>query len=400
MKKNDIIALIILLMFSVSAEAQKVLPENTNSADRLLKSDSKLTIGGYGQIDFNKPFSSDVHSVGNLDVHRLVLLFGYQFNERTRFITEIEFEHVKEVYVEQAFLQYKINNHINFRGGLMLVPMGLINEQHEPPTFNGVERPLVDKYISPTTWREIGFGFQGNLLAPSLKYQVYLMNGFNGFDGDPHLSGSNGLRKGRQKGAESFMSSPNFTFRVENYSLRGLSIGLSGYFGKTQSTLYDGMTKGDNTAMATYDSSRVGISMIGVDAKYSRSGFQFKGQFYYTSLSNTDQYNTFTADLGELNDLGSLMIGYYIEAGYNVFKGLESIDSELIPFVRYESYNTHHEVDGSITANKAYNKSAITAGLGLKLTPGAVLKMDVQFLNSEASNMYSKVFNAGIGLMF
>ncbi len=79
------------------------------------------------------------------------------------------------------------------------MPMGIINEYHEPTTFNGVERPLIDKYIAPTTWREIGFGATGILLPLSIKYQAYVMNGFNGYNGTAQLSGKDGLRKGRQK---------------------------------------------------------------------------------------------------------------------------------------------------------------------------------------------------------
>ena len=126
------------------------------------------------RIDYNQELSQHNMVTGELDVHRMVLLFGYKFNDRTQFFTEIEYEHVQEVYVEQAFLDFKINNYIHFRGGLMLIPMGIVNEYHEPPGFNGVERPLVDKYIVPTTWREIGVGFTGNLPTATLKYQLYI----------------------------------------------------------------------------------------------------------------------------------------------------------------------------------------------------------------------------------
>ncbi len=229
-----------------------------------------------------------------------------------------------EVYVEQAFLQYKLNSSLNFRGGLLLVPMGIINEYHEPNTFNGVERPLIDKYIAPTTWREIGFGVTGNFLPASIKYQAYVMNGFNGYDGTGKLSGKDGLRKGRQKGAESFISSPNFSGKMEYYGMRGLNIGLSGYFGKTQSTLYDGISKNDDIALAVADSSVVGVSMLGLDTRYAIKGLQLRAQFYYSKLSNSAQYNVFTAKAdGTLNDVGSSMIGYYAELGYNVLRSLK-----------------------------------------------------------------------------
>lgn len=371
-----------------------------NTADRLLGYDRKLTIGGYGEVHYNQPLSSEKKQNGTLDVHRIVLLVGYNFNERVKFVSEIEFEHVSEVYVEQAFIQYKINKSINFRGGLMLIPMGIINEYHEPTTFNGVERPLVDKYISPTTWREIGFGLTGNIFPARLKYQVYLVNGFNGFDGLANLNGKNGLRKGRQKGAESFISSPNFTGKVEYYGVRGLNVGLSGYIGKTQSTAYNGLPKNDNAQINSADSTVVGVSMLGLDARYSLKGIELRGQYYFTSMSNTKQYNTITATDGELNDLGKTMMGYYVEAGYNVFRLIKKCKTELLPFVRYEAYNTQNSVEEGIVINKAYNNTIITTGLTWRMARGAVLKADIQFVKSAADSKTSSVFNAGFGVMF
>ncbi|WP_319503613.1 hypothetical protein [uncultured Draconibacterium sp.] len=371
----------------------------TNSADNLLIQDSKLLIGGYGEVHYNQPLSGDTYNNGKLDVHRVVMLLGYNFNEKTQFITEIEYEHVKEVYVEQAFLQYKLNNAINFRGGLMLVPMGIINEYHEPTTFNGVERPLVDNTITPTTWREIGFGVTGTILPASLKYQAYVMNGFNGYDGSAKLSGAKGMRSGRQKGAESYVSAPNFAGKIEYFGIRGLNLGVSAYLGNTQSKLYDGIDKDDDAAVAMADSSVVGISMLGLDARYSVKGLQLRGQLYYASLSNTDEYNTFTAKDGSLNDVGSAMIGYYAEAAYNVFRTVDT-ELQLTPFVRYEFLNTHSSVENNIAKNAAYEKTAITTGLTLALTKGAVVKTDIRFVKNAATDTYAKTFSAGIGVMF
>lgn len=392
---------IVLIVVSTKAQrADSIDNLFTNSADNILSSNNKLVVGGYGEVHYNQPLGKDIWNNGGLDVHRIVMLFGYNFNEKTNFVTELEFEHVKEVYIEQAFLQYKLNSFLNFRGGLMLVPMGIINEYHEPTTFNGVERPLIDKYVSPTTWREIGFGVTGNILPASLKYQAYILNGFNGYDGSAKISGKNGLRNGRQKGAESYISSPNFTGKVEYYGVRGLNLGISGYFGQTQSTLYDGIDKNDDNALAIADSSVVGVSMLGLDARYNLKGFQLRGQFYYSSLSNTAQYNAFTAPTDStLNDVGSSMIGYYIEAGYNVLRSFDT-EKQLIPFVRYEFLNTHNSVDNSISVNPSFEKSNITTGLTLKLTPGSVVKADLQFLKSGNDDNYAKTFNAGIGVMF
>ena len=388
---------------SILAFAQKsdsISNNYINIADNLLLKDSKLVIGGYGEIHYNQPLSGDLRKNGTLDVHRMVMLLGYNFNSKTQFISELEFEHVKEVYVEQAYLQYKLNSNLSFRGGLILTPMGIINEYHEPTAFNGVERPLLDTYIVPSTWREIGFGVTGNVLPASIKYQAYVMNGFNGFDGSAQLSGKNGLRKGRQKGAESFISSPNFSGKIEYYGIRGLNIGLSGYFGKTQSTLYDDISKNDNAALAIADSSVVGVSMLGLDARYNYMGFQLRGQFYYTNLSNSEQYNAYTAKAdGTLNDVGSSMIGYYAEVGYNVLRSINT-DKQLVPFVRYEFLNTQNSVENNIVKNIGYKKNAVTTGLTLTLTKGAVVKADMQFVKSGNDNKFAKTLNLGVGVMF
>ncbi|MBK6966323.1 MAG: hypothetical protein IPH20_20985 [Bacteroidales bacterium] len=371
-----------------------------NGAEKLLTTDGRLVIGGYGEVHYNQPLSSKTMSNGTLDVHRMVLLLGYNFSPKTQFISEIEYEHVSEVYIEQAFLQHKLNRFINLRAGLILIPMGIVNEYHEPTTFNGVERPMVDNKISPTTWREIGFGLSGNIIEASIKYQAYVVNGFNGYNGAGTLNGKNGLRNGRQKGADSYMSTPNFTAKIEYYGFRGLNIGLSGYFGKTQSTLYNGIDKKADAAIVKADSSTTGVSMLGVDARYNFGGLQMRGQFYYSTITNTQQYNVFTAQNGKQNDLGSAMMGYYLEAGYNVLKFCSDIKTELIPFIRYENYNTHFATEGKVLKNAAYNNNVITTGVTYKLVKGAVVKADMQFIKSEAASEITNVFNAGIGIMF
>lgn len=390
---------LLLLTLAFGLQAQNINIYK-NSAEKMLDSNGKLMIGGYGEVHYNQPFSNDIRSNGTLDVHRMVLMVGYNFNAKTQFVSEIEFEHVSEVYVEQAFLQHKINNLINLRAGLLLIPMGIVNEYHEPTTFNGVERPLVDSKISPSTWREIGFGLSGNSIDASLKYQAYLVNGFNGYNGKGNLSGKNGFRNGRQKGAESFISSPNFTGKLEYYGVRNLNIGLSGYFGKTQSTLYNGINKNDAAALAKADSSVVGISMLGADARYTLGGLQLRGQYYYASISNTEQYNSFTTVNSVKNDLGSAMSGYYVEAGYNVLRSFTNVPTELIPFVRYEQYNTHAATAGALAQNKAYHSQAITTGLTYKLAKGAVVKTDLQLVKAESATEYSKSWNVGVGVMF
>lgn len=401
MKRSLFVLILLFLLVRLnSQQADSISSLYLNSAEKMLATEGKLLIGGYGEVHYNQPFDSKIRNNGSLDVHRMVMFLGYNFSSKTQFVSEIEYEHVSEVYIEQAFLQHRINSFINLRAGLLLVPMGLINEYHEPTTFNGVERPWIDTRIAPTTWREIGVGLSGNIIGASVKYQAYLINGFNGYNGKANLNGKNGLRNGRQKGAESYISSPGFTGKVEYYGFRGLNIGISGYFGKTQSTLYQGIEKKNDAALAKADSSVVGVSMIGVDARYNLNGIQLRGQLYYTGISNTDQYNNFTAVNGKSNDLGSAMIGYYLEAGYNVLKFNTLTQAELIPFFRYEAYNTHASTTSSLEENESYNNKGFTTGVSYKIAKGAVVKADIQYLKSKASDDYAKTFNVGFAIMF
>lgn len=366
----------------------------TNAASKLLSAGKGASIGGYAQIDYNQPFSNSTRSVGSLDVHRLVLLFGYQFTDNTSFISELELEHVEEVYVEQAFLQHRFTPWLNLRAGLMLIPMGRTNEFHEPPVFNGVERPVLDNSLIPTTWRELGIGFSGNLAPLSSKYQVYVVNGFLSFDGEGRIGGKSALRGGRQKGAESVISSPNLAMKYEFYGIRGLQLGVSGYFGKTQSTLFNGLDRNDAAAVARADSSVVGLNMFGFDVVFQKDALVVKGQLYYAGVTNTGSYNTLTG-----KDMGSSLFGYYAEAGYDVLSHFNT-PYKLVPFARYTWYNLHQSVDGPLESNKAYELTDITAGLGWWLHAGAVLKADVNFVKTAADDKYATTFNAGVGIWF
>ncbi len=369
--------------------------EISNTAGRMMQDEDKLTIGGYGQIDYNQILDMDSYNNGGLDVHRLVLMFGYKFSAKTQFITEIEIEHVQEVYVEQAFLQHEILPWLKLRGGLMLIPMGIINEYHEPSTFNGVERPNLDKYIVPTTWREIGVGFTGTFPSAALSYQIYLINGFKGYDDGAKLNGANGFRSGRQKGAESIINSPNLTFKINYFGLPGLQLGLSGYMGKTQSSLFSSIEKSDDQAVASADSSVVALSMIGLDARYQLGGLQLRGQANLGIVSNSARYNEFTG-----SDLGSSIGGWYLEASYDLLHSSDRFKSGLIPFIRYEQYNTQASIESPTIVNPAYQRSDLTLGLGWKLTAGAMLKADFQWFGNKASDEAITQFNAGVAVWF
>ncbi len=358
-----------------------------NAAQRLLSGNygSAVTVGAYGEMLYNQPEGDN----GELDIQRLVLLFGYRFNEKTQFITEVEFEHVNQVFVEQAFVNYAVGDNISLRGGLMLVPMGIVNEFHEPTTFNGTERPALDNVVVPSTWREMGIGATGRFNDISLGYQVYVFNGFKSAEADGSggvsgfLKGSNGLRSGRQKAIQSTIDSPTLSTKIDYYGIPGLRLGLSGYFGKTQAD--------DN--IEQLEGANIGISMIGLDARYAYQRFTARGQFIHASLADTDLYNELTGQ-----DLGSLLQGFYVEGAYNLLPTTK--EQKLFAFTRFEKFNTHADTAGDLIANEAYDRTDITTGLTYHIAPGVVVKGDYQFRSNESATDTKDRLNFGIGVWF
>jgi hypothetical protein len=369
-------------------------PKNLSS-EILAKEEDKLVFGGYGQVDFSKQFVEDRALNSSLDVSRLVLSMGYAFSDKTSFFCEIEFEHVKELFVEQAFINHSFTDFLNFRTGLLLVPMGIINEYHEPTTFNGVNRPTVDNIIVPTTWREIGLGFTGRFQGPGIKYQAYLLNGFSGHDGTKGLiNGEKFLRDARQKGAKSVMTSPDVSLRIDYFGVSGLKLGISGYLGKSESALYKNLDRSNLESVAHADSSIVGITMVGLDARYNTGGLSLRSEFILSVLSNTAQYNILTG-----NDAGKQILGMYGEIAYNILQKSGS-EYSLTPFIRYENYNTHFRVDPLTTKQDNYKVNEYVFGIGWKLAEGAVLKADLQLARSAADEITRKTINAGFGVWF
>lgn len=392
MKTTTTILAIFMSAFAAAQTMQDSITFNPqqqlNAAQRILSGNygQSVTVGAYGELTYNQPEGDN----GELDVQRLVLLFGYKFNDKTQFVTEVEFEHVQEVYIEQAFVNYAVGSNVSLRGGLMLVPFGIINEFHEPTTFNGVERPELDNVIVPTTWRELGFGVAGRFNDLSLGYQAYVFNGFKStsFDGsggvNGALKGSNALRGGRQKGINSTIDSPTFSVKFDYYGLPGLRLGLSGYFGDTQA----------EDDVESINGANIGISMVGLDARYAYQRFTARGQFVHGSLSGTEAYNNLTG-----KDLGSALEGWYVEGAYNLLP--QSKEQRLFAFLRYETYDTHADTDGVLLRNDAFNRTDVTMGLSYHIAPGVVFKGDYQFRDNalSGSNVDNRL-NFGLGVWF
>ena len=181
-------------------------------------------ISGYMDFHFNKREFED----GRLDFHRFVLLVTHRFSDRIRFVSELELEHALvegleeagELELEQAYVDFLLSRRFNVRAGMMLVPVGIINERHEPPIYYGVERPFVDTVIVPTTWFEVGAGVHGEL-GRGWRYRAYIMSPLNARE----FTAEEGLRGGMQKGSDTNIGRPAMTGRLEYVGVRGADRG-------------------------------------------------------------------------------------------------------------------------------------------------------------------------------
>ena len=188
----------------------------------------RTSLGGYGELHYQGG------PVDRVDFHRFVLFLGHEFTNDIRFFSEVEIEHTLagdgapgEVELEQAYIQIDVNDRNRINAGLQLLPVGILNETHEPPTFFGVERNPVESNIIPSTWWEAGVGVNGNFGASGISYDVVASSGLN----VPTI-GSNAfrMRSGRQKVAQATAKSPALTGRIGYTGIPGLELAASGHY--------------------------------------------------------------------------------------------------------------------------------------------------------------------------
>jgi len=368
------------------SEAKESVDGFGPAASKVYTSRPGVSIGGYGEVLYDDPSgtSDDGAPAGgepSADLLRVVLYFGYKFNDRLLFNSEIELEHAVaadgapgEVAAEFAYVDFRWRPALGIRGGLLLLPVGFLNELHEPPIFLGARRPEVERFIIPTTWRELGGGVYGD--AGPVSWKAYLVTSLDAAG----FSAGSGIRGGRQEGAEVEATDLALTARLDWVPVQGLLFGAS---------LFTGDTAQGNPAL---DGARV--TQWEAHAEWRARGFQVRGLFARTSL---DEAAAVSALVGE--DVGSQMNGYYGEAGYNVLAGRKDTGQELMPFVRYESYDTQAEMAPGFSADPANDRSVRTYGVRWRPIPNVAIKADWQDLGNSADTGIDQ-FNLALGWLF
>ena len=343
-----------------------------------------LSIGGYGEA-FYTNYEGDKTDVS--DFLRAILYFGYKFNDQWILNTEFEFEHAStgeegSVSVEFAYLDYLHSEALNFRAGLLLVPVGLVNELHEPGTFLGALRPTVENRIIPTTWRENGIGLFGDIGI--LSYKAYLINGLDG-------SGfsEKGLRGGRQKGSKAKSEDFAGVVRVDLAAMEGVTIGGSVYYGDSGQDLDVAATT--QLVEGHLDVKKAGWSFRALAVQAEVDDAAGLSRILATSAAE----DGVTPADSEISAVGEEMFGWYVETGYDLLNLFDTGEKSITPFVRVEQYDTQDKVPAGFARSSSTDEEVITLGVNFKPIDEIVFKAEWQSFDKADDQ-----FNLSMGYNF
>lgn len=367
------------------------------AASRVYRTPTGVSLGGYGEILFEsfadeREDGSPSGRTAQLDALRAILYVGYRFSDRVLFNSELEFEHAAtdrtgSVSVEFAYIDYLLGDRVGLRGGLLLVPMGFINEIHEPTAFLGTERPVTEQVLIPSTWRENGFGAFAEIGEFSLR--GYLVNGLDGSGvGSSGASGFSaaGLRNGRQKGSRAIAEDMAAVVRADWAGVPGLMIGGSAYWGGSD----------QGAALESGESLDVGTSILEAHGQYRARGFDVRGLIATAELDDVAALNGFLGLTGA-ESVGERLTGGYVQVGYDVLGG--ETRHQLVPYVRWERLDTQAAVPDGFAKDPANERSVLSLGAAWRPLTGMILKADYQIHSNEAETGTDQ-FNVALGYAF
>ena len=395
----------------------------TVAADSVMQhaNGKRLSVGGYGEVAMSRNFYSDhvsrysladEHkndpSHGRFDIPHAVIYLGYDFGKGWTMGTEIEFEHGGvgmayekedeeggeweqevekggEVELEQFWIQKSFGRWANIKAGHIVVPVGLNNAYHEPLNFFTVYRPEGENTVLPSTWHQTGVSFWGR--TKGWRYELQFLAGLN----SDNFTNTGWINKGPGTPTEGEIATKYGTaLRIDNYCIKGLRIGLSGYYGHAIGNSYPNNKDGA-------ESKYKGVVAIGaIDFTYNNYNWIVRGQADYGYLSDAKQLKYFTNRLNGLSPfhhsafVSKNAFAYGIEAGYNVFSQIEKLrqdNQKLYLFGRYEHYNPY----ASKTKNTSYdytNVQRMAVGINYYPVKQIVVKAEYshRFLKSQYNN--------------
>lgn len=325
------------------------------------------TIGGYGELHINQLSGKDdaTSSSRSIDFHRFVLFFEHKFTDKIKLFSELEVEHVLassgakgEVELEQAYIDFEYYNGHHLWAGLFLLPVGFLNETHEPNTFYGVERNPVEKNIIPTTWWEGGVLFKGQIIE-HLTYDFALHSALN-----TDLSKKYSIRSGRQKVSEAEARSIGSTARVTYRPIAGLDLSL--------------VLQYQNDITQKSEAESVSAFLFNLNASYEYKGFGIKALYAHWELGGD----------GPESIGANRQFGFYIEPSYR-------INDTWGVFGRWSQYDNTAGSNGGDSA-----KSQVNIGVNYWPHESVVVKLDLEDQYNQNDADERRGFNLGIGYQF
>lgn len=369
----------------VTEERRRALGLAPSAAATYRRSTQGVSFAGYGEMLLENYDSENESGAGNapttrLDFLRAVLYAGYRFNDKFLFNSEIEVEHGNEIFIEFAYVDYLASDNLTLRGGLVLLPLGLVNEFHEPNVFLGARRPETEQRILPSTWRENGGGVLGS--AGPVNFRAFVTNGLNGA-----AFNSSGLRGGRQKGVQARAAHMAFSGRLDVSPTPGVFAGIGAYRGGS----------GQDQVVLNGERLDVGTTVVELHGQAQMRGFDLRALFAQASIDGAgDVSRALGLPVGA--PLAETMRGGYIQLGYDVLSQLNT-QVAVTPYIRYEQVDTQAEVPAGFTRDLSRDGQFRTFGIDFKPIPNVVIKTEYQWI-SNAANTGRNQFNLNLGYAF
>jgi hypothetical protein len=359
------------------------------AASKVYARTSGLSLGGYGEFFFAAP-TGGADAARSADFLRFVTYVGYKFSDLVLMNTEIEWEHATtsanvdgragSVSVEFAYLDFLVQEEVNVRAGSLLVPMGLVNEMHEPPFYRGNFRPEVERTILPSTWRELGVGVHGTI--DRVSYKVYLVNGLDakGFD-------ATGVRGGRQSGNRARWEDVAGVLALRVQVADPVAVGGSVMRGGAdQSRAFDGRAIDASTAIAE---GHLEVRHGGVSARALLAG------------SSIEEAAAISADPEVDAVVPETQLGWYLEAAWDLAPALGMPPAmSLEPWARWERLELQRTVPGGLPKDESRNGDLLTLGLEWKPDPSVVVKADWTLQRPDGGGSTEDPFRIGAGFIF
>ena len=350
---------------------------------------SDTVFSGYGEVNYNHPVRNA--SGAQTDLRRAVIGIQHRFDEKTKVVAEFEWEHAiasaedsGESAIEQMYVEREFNNGLRGKAGLFLMPVGLLNQNHEPTAYYGVERNFVETAIIPTTWREAGVGLSGEF-GDGFTWDTGLTTGFDLTKWDPASGEGRESPLGAIHQEGQLAKSRNLAVHgaLNWRGVPGLLVGGSVFTGEA----------GHKTPDFAGNDARV--TMTELHTRYTPGAWDLSALWAYGRISNTEALNaTF---VGNPTPVPSSFAGWYLQAAYKLW---QNADYALTPFARFESFNTartYAQVPAGLGVPTSPYERVGTVGANLMIGQGVVLKADYQKFREDKT---LDRLNLGVGFAY